>query len=134
VLSYVPEFVRFFFLLLFLSSLQILRASVFLFIIFTLSELENLHESLVFCISPFLLVRVAHSYTDVMYSNKQRRRSSSRDWAYPLLYYLAALDEHGISPYQGIMISLVQRSLAPPSSEDGVRMWTLLSINLVNSV
>ena len=32
------------------------------------------------------------------------------------------------------MISLVQRSLAPPSSEDGVRLWTLLSINLVNSV
>lgn len=51
--------VRFFFLLLFLSSLQILPASVFPFIILSLSELENLRESLVFCISPFLFVRVA---------------------------------------------------------------------------
>ena len=51
--------VRFFFLLLFLSSLQILPASVFPFIILSLSELENLREFLVFCISPFLFVRVA---------------------------------------------------------------------------
>ena len=80
--------VRFFFLLLFLSSLQILPASVFPFII-----LNFFKSPWIFGVLHFAFRQGSPILIDVMYSNKQRRWSSSRDWTYPLYYHLAALDE-----------------------------------------